>query len=225
MNAFLVSAVGLLVSIFVSVTGAAQSPPSDRETATYNRFFKAVYAGDQAAVREILATGVDLEQKDGSGRTALHIAAFQSHDSVFQQLAGAGSNVNALENSQYDVITIAAVANDLEMLRLALKFGGNPKNVTSPYGGTALIAAAHLGHVDVVRTLLAAGSSVDHINNLGWTALLEAVILGDGGTNYQAVVKDLLLYGANKLLTDGDGRTALMLARQSGYAEIETLLK
>ena len=82
-------------------------------------------------------------------------------------LALAGADMNALEGDAYDVVTIAAVAGDLEMLRLALSHRGNPQNITSPYDGTALIAAAHLGHVDVVLELIAAGAPLDHVNNLG----------------------------------------------------------
>jgi hypothetical protein len=52
---------------------------------------------------------------------------------------------------------------------------------TNRYGGTALIPACHYGHVETVRLLLGTAIDVDHVNNLGWTALLEAVILGDGG--------------------------------------------
>jgi uncharacterized protein len=35
--------------------------------------------------------------------------------------------------------------------------------------------------LETVRTLIQAGVAVDHVNNLGWRALLEAVILGEGG--------------------------------------------
>ena len=52
---------------------------------------------------------------------------------------------------------------------------------TNRYGGTALIPAAERGHVETVRRLIEAGVDVDHVNKLGWTALLEAIILGDGG--------------------------------------------
>ena len=56
--------------------------------------------------------------------------------------------------------------------------------ITSRYDGTALIAAAHLGHAEVVRMLIAAGGPLDHVNNLGWTALIESIVLGDGGRNH-----------------------------------------
>lgn len=37
-----------------------------------------------------------------------------------------------------------------------------------------------------------AETNVNHVNSLGWTALLEAVILGGGSTRYQDVVRILL---------------------------------
>lgn len=53
------------------------------------------------------------------------------------------------------------------------------------HGGTALIPACHHGHVAVVRELLQTTSiERNHVNDLGWTALLEAVILGDSGARH-----------------------------------------
>nr|MBP8102252.1 ankyrin repeat domain-containing protein [Burkholderiaceae bacterium] len=96
--------------------------------------------------------------------------------------------------------------------------GASARLVTSRYDGTALIAAAHLGHDGVVRQLIAAGAPLDHVNNLHWTALIEAVVLGDGGARHQRVVKALLDAGANIALTDAQGRTARDLAQARGYA-------
>ncbi len=107
-------------------------------------------------------------------------------------LVAGGADPNALEAQRYDVVTIAAVRDDVATLRLGLALGARPGNVTSPYDGTALIASAHLGHVDVVRILIDAGAPLDHVNNLGWTALLEAVILGDGGPRHVAVLRMLV---------------------------------
>jgi len=89
--------------------------------------------------------------------------------------------------------------------------------VTSRYDGTALIAAAHLGHDGVVRQLIAAGAPLDHVNNLHWTALIEAVVLGDGGPRHQARVAALLAAGASARLADRSGTTPLQLARERGY--------
>ena len=140
-------------------------------------------------------------------------------------LAQAGADPNALERDRYDIVTIAAVANDLPTLKLALELGARARNVTSRYDGTALIAASHLGHVEVVRTLIRAGAPLDHVNNLGWTALIESIVLGDGGPRHTETLRALIEAGANVNLADRDGHTPLALARRRGYAEMIKLLE
>jgi hypothetical protein len=111
------------------------------------------------------------------------------------------------------------------MLKLAIDGGGNPKAVTSRYDGTALIAAAHLGHVEVVRMLIAAKAPLDHVNNLKWTALIESIVLGDGGKNHTETLRALVEASADVNLPDGSGATPLKLARGRGYREMATILE
>jgi hypothetical protein len=132
-------------------------------------------------------------------------------------LAAVGADPNALENDRYDIVTIAAVANDVATLRVALALGASPRNVTSRYDGTALIAAAHLGHVEIVRTLIGAGAPLDHVNNLGWTALIEAVVLGDGGRRHIACARALIEAGARTDLGDRGGITPREHAVRRGF--------
>jgi uncharacterized protein len=110
-------------------------------------------------------------------------------------------------------------------MSLAIRLGNRATNITSIYAGTALIAAAHLGHGEVVRRLIAAGAPLDHVNNLGWTALIEAVILGDGGARHQACVAALLAAKANPKLADRNGMTPLALAQRRGHAEMVRMLE
>ena len=140
-------------------------------------------------------------------------------------LVAAGANPNALDHDRYDIVTIAAVADDLPTLEVALALGASAKNVTSRYDGTALIAAAHLGHAEVVRTLIRAGAPLDHVNNLGWTALIESIVLGDGGARHTDTLRALVEAGANVNLADRDGRTPLTLARTRGYDAMVKLLE
>jgi len=90
---------------------------------------------------------------------------------------------------------------------------------------TALIAAAHLGHADVVKALIAAGAPLDHVNNLGWTAVIESIVLGDGGKRHVATLKALVDAGANINLADRSGATPLTLARRRGYKEMAAILE
>jgi ankyrin repeat protein len=139
-------------------------------------------------------------------------------------LVKAGADPNALDSDRYDIVTIAAVANDVPTLETALAIGGRATNVTSPYDGTALIAAAHLGHDAVVRTLIRAGAPLDRVNNLGWTAVIESIVLGDGGTRHVSTLRALIDAGANVNLADRSGSTPLALARSRGYQEMAGML-
>ena len=146
------------------------------------------------------------------------------HDAA-RALIRLGADPNKLEADRYDIITIAAVANDVPMLKLAIEGGGNPKAVTSRYDGTALIAAAHLGHAEVVRVLIAAKAPLDHVNNLKWTALIESIVLGDGGRNHTETLRALVEAGADVNIPDGSGATPLKLAKGRGYREMVAILE
>ena len=203
----------------------AQVPPTAAQIAGYSGLHAAAQRGDLAALERALGGGADLRSVDASGRTAVHVAAFARQHEVLRRLAKAGADLGALENDRYDAVTIAAVADDEATLRVLLQLGASARLVTSRYDGTALIAAAHLGHDGVVRQLIAAGAPLDHVNNLHWTAVIEAVVLGDGGPRHQATLRALLDAGADPRLADRQGRTPLALARQRGLAAMITLLE
>ena len=153
------------------------------------------------------------------------VAAHRRDRNTVRALIAAGADLNALDKNRYDVLTIAAVLGDVEMVKVAIASGANTSLVTSPYQGTALIAAAHLGQVEVVRALIAGKAPLDHVNNLGWTALIEAIVLGDGGPRHVAVVRALIAAKANVNLPDSRGTRPLSLARQKGYSAIARLLE
>ena len=204
---------------------AAQVPPSAAEVAAYGGLHSAAQRGDVAAVARLAAVPAAREARDAHGRTPLHVATFARQRGAVKALLAAGADAAAFESGRYDAVTIAAVADDEETLRLLLSLGASAKLVTSRYDGTALIAAAHLGHDGVVRQLIAAQAPLDHVNNLHWTALIEAVVLGDGGARHQATLRALLDAGASTTLTDREGRTPLRLARARGYTAMVTMLE
>ena len=211
------------VALAAPLGAIAQIAPSVAEIAGYRGLHAAAARGDVAAIRPAAALGLDA--RDGHGRTPLHVATFARQRGAVKALLAAGANPALLDDDRYDAVTIAAVADDEETLRVLLAGGASAKLVTSRYDGTALIAAAHLGHDGVVRQLIAAGAPLDHVNNLHWTALIEAVVLGDGKARHQAVVAALLAAGASTKLADRDGKTPLQLAKSRGYAEIVQMLE
>lgn len=207
-----------------ALPAAAQLAPDSAELASYRGLHAAAARGDSAEIERLVKAGDALDARDGHRRTPLHVAAHRRHHAAARLLLRLGADANALEAQRYDIVTIAAVADDVEMLRIALAGGGKATNITSPYDGTALIAAAHLGHDAVVRVLIAAKAPLDHVNNLGWTALIEAIVLGDGGPRHTATLAALVKAGADVNLADGSGATPLTLARGRGYSEMAAIL-
>jgi uncharacterized protein len=218
----------LLLSLslaFGSVGAMAQVAPSAAEAAAYTGLHAAAHKGDVAKVQRLVASGAALNATDGYGRTPLHVAAFARQREVIRALAKAGADLNKLENDRYDAVTIASVADDEATLKVLLDLGASAKQVTSRYDGTALIAAAHLGHDGVVRQLIAAGAPLDHVNNLHWTAVIESIVLGDGGARHQATLKALIDAGANLQLADRSGQTPLALAKARGFTAMVSMLE
>ena len=80
-------------------------------------------------------------------------------------------------------------------------------------------------HVEVVRMLIAAGAPLDHVNNLKWTALIESIVLGDGGRNHTETLRALVEAGADVNIPDGRGATPLALAKSRGYREMVAILE
>src|SRR4051812_21809187 len=216
----------IAASLFITGLSAhAQVAPGKQEIAAYPGLFAAAARGDAAEITRLAAGGANVNGREGYGRTPLHVATFGKHREAIAALAKARADLNLKENDRYDAVTIASVADDVPTLKLLLELGASAKQITSRYDGTALIAAAHLGHDGVVRQLIAAGAPLDHVNNLHWTAVIESIVLGDGGARHQRTLQALIGAKANLQLADRTGRTPLQLAQTRGYAEMVRLLE
>ena len=126
-------------------------PPTDREYAAYTGLFAAAAKGDVATISALAKDKSALNARDPYRWTPLMVAAYARQHEAAKTLIEAGADLDALERDRYDAVTIASVADDVEMLRIALTAG------------------AHLGHVEVVKTLIAAGAPLDHVNNLAYS--------------------------------------------------------
>ena len=229
MNLRIVIAQTALVLTFlqagISGPAMAQVAPTSREASSYAGLHAAAYQGDIASIERLAAAKANVNAVDDYGRTPLHVATFARQRDAIRTLIRSGANPGQLERDRYDAVTIASVADDEETLRVLLSLGASAKRVTSRYDGTALIAAAHLGHDGVVRQLIAAGAPLDHVNNLQWTATIESIVLGDGGKRHQATLKALIDAKANLQLADRQGATPLTLAKSRGYREMVAMLE
>ena len=152
-------------------------------------------------------------------------AAYGNDVGAARELIEAGADVNVKDASEQNAYLIATseVGDDPRLLELTLAAGADV-DAKDSFNGTGLIRAAERGHSAIVERLLEAGIEVDHVNRLGWTALLEAVVLGDGGRAHVRTVRLLVDAGADAGVRDENGMTALEHAQQRGHAALARIL-
>ncbi|MFW5464255.1 ankyrin repeat domain-containing protein [Knoellia sp. CPCC 206453] len=185
---------------------------------------RAAESGDTEAAAEALGSGADLETRDDRGRTALLLAATHDHVDLARLLVAQGASPDALDDRHDTPWLVTGVTGSVAMLE-ALLPAKPDLTIRNRYGGVSVIPASERGHVDYVRRVVRTGINVNHVNDLGWTALLEAVLLGDGGPRHQVIVRVLLEAGADPAIADREGVTALEHARSKGQSEVATILE
>lgn len=184
----------------------------------------AAQQGNLARLQALIAQGVDLNQRNRQGRTALVIASLHQHYDCVTSLITAGADIDLQDETCLNPFLIGCLNNDLRLLRLVLPARPDLTRLTR-FGGVGLTPASEKGHVAIVRELLThTRINVNHTNFLGWTPLLEAIVLNDGGPQQQEIVALLLAHGANPDMTDKYGKTPLQLARELGYHQIAAQL-
>jgi ankyrin repeat protein len=196
--------------------------PVDQAEAN-RRLLAAAAAGDADAAALALRAGAQLETTDDRQRTPLLLAVTHDRTDVARVLVALGANPDALDGQHDTPWLVTGVTGSVAMLE-ALLPARPDLTVRNRFGGVSVIPASERGHVAYVRRVVQTGIDVNHVNDLGWTALLEAVILGDGGARHQEVVRILLAAGARRDLADKDGMTALQHAQRKGYRELAAIL-
>lgn len=140
-------------------------------------------------------------------------------------LIARGADVNAKDNTVQSAYLISTSEGYLELLNLTLKHGADVDSKDS-FNGTGLIRAADRGHADIAGRLIQAGVKINHINNLGWTALHEAIILGDGSGRYVDTVRVLVAAGADlRLPSQRDKISPIEHSRAKEHTEITQVLR
>ncbi len=187
------------------------------------RLWAGIQEADPAVVRAAIADGADIEARDDAGTPPV-VAATKSGDvALVRILVDAGASPNAKDAIQDSAFLYAGAEGLDDILTLTLAHGADVTS-TNRYGGTALIPASEHGHVRTARILIDAGVPVNHVNNLNWTALHEAIVLGTGSADQVEVVRMLLTAGADPSIPDGDGVLPRDLAARRGLSAIVALL-
>ena len=193
-------------------------------TATAQTMLEAAERGDTAGVERLIASGAPIDQANASGQTPLSLAVQNNHLAIATRLIDAGADINAQAANQDTPWLLAGALGRTAMLRHMLPKGPD-FSIHNRFGGNALIPACERAHVDTVAFLVTTPIDVNHVNNLGWTCLLEIVILGDGGPRHVEVTRLVLAAGANPNIADKDGVSPLQHARRCGQREVAALIE
>jgi len=119
--------------------------------------FDAARRGDVAYLRELLATGVDVNTQDAKGFTPLIIAAYDDHLEATKLLLEAGADVNVQDRAGNTALMGVCFKGYPEIARQLIAHGAT-LDLQNGNGGTALMFATLFGRNQLIPILLEAGA-------------------------------------------------------------------
>lgn len=213
---------------------AGLSQPAHAEPSCADWASEAFFAdANVEKARDCIADGVNIAERDGEGRTPLHLAAAQTRDpTVVAELLRAGADINLTDSEGRRPIHIAAVDGQAPGILSYLAIWGADVESELPGGhrcGWIIIgarcatvplhlAAARADGTEFIALLLSAGADPDLRDTKGRSALQHAAATSPDALN----VAVLLQAGASEDIADGAGLTPLHSAarRDDGAPDI-----
>lgn len=179
----------------------------------FDDYFKAIKLDLVDQVRTLLRRGLDPNMVDAErGDTGLILAAREGSANVFELLLQTREvNLDARSRNGDTALMLAAYKGNLTAVRALLDKGAEPNQT----GWTALHYAASIGNNDIVGLLLDRSAYIDAESPNQTTPIMMAA---RGG--HILTVKLLLDEGADVMLKNGAGMTALDFAKAGGFKDI-----
>ena len=214
----------------VSVGDVDVSIMKDSKFRFSSGLLRAAGNGMNKAVHFLVEMGVNTDNVDSNGMTALMLASKAGHEEIVETLLSMWTRGSCQDHGQTAVRTdtVSLPHTDIEQESMAGKndetaavetlvthYNGDPDKQDNN-GLTALHHASQGGHSNVVQILLKGGANPNIQEKDGWTALMIA--------SHSEVVQILLKGGANPNIQEKDGWTALMTASQNGHSEVVQIL-
>ncbi|KAF2338311.1 ankyrin repeat domain-containing protein [Flavobacterium tistrianum] len=184
-----------------------------------------VQQNDISGIEKALENGANANAVDNAKRSLLLIATMGKQTEMAKILLKYKADVNQQAENKDSAFLYAGASGQTELVKLFLSNGAR-FDIFNRYNGSALIPACERGHIETVRLLANTKNfPIDHVNRLGWTALMEAIVLGDGSLKYQQIVQILKDAGSRMDIPDHDGITPLQHAQNKGFKEIVAIIK
>jgi uncharacterized protein len=210
------------------------------------KFLEAVKSGSVEAVKVFIDSGIDVNVKNGSGRTSVHLASMLGLDDVIELLVAHGADVNALDNNSATPLHLALKWFGMDKVVKKLLVSGAKPNIKDRGGVTPLFQAIMSNNEKIVNMLIEygakglnsslsfairtrnlkmiemcvkCGADINRRNKHGKNVLHKAILSGD-----VSVVDLILRYGASVNDVDGDGISPLRIAVRKGFCDIVDFL-
>jgi len=167
--------------------------------------------------RLLLDKGADLAAEDKHGWSVLHYAVRYGKEEMVEFLISRGANLHAKEKRGLNVLHLAARNGQSDKARLLLENCADVHQCQNQ-GWNSLHLAVRYGQPDTISTLLEYGIEIDAENG-GWTALHLAALNG-----HVDIASILLNKSATCSVNNGDGKTALDIARDEGHEQIVVII-
>ena len=134
---------------------------------------------DTAAVKLLIDSGSDVDFKNQTKKSLLHIAVSKSEDRCVEYLLQAGANPNVEDDSNDSPLWIAVSENNIKIAPLLIRYGANVNFQNTPYRMSLLCNAANRRYRKMVELLLDNDADVNAETALGASALHYAVDQGE----------------------------------------------
>lgn len=176
-------------------------------------------------VQQQIANGCDLNATDTHGRTAILLAAKAGKLDVVQLLIDAGADIDQQDEINLNPFLFGCISGNLELVKMMVAAGTDLERCTR-FDGKGIHPAAEKGHLELVRYLVEETDiNLNYTNLCGWTPMLEAIILRDGGPVQQEIISLLIKGGADPAMVDQWGVSPLQHAEKLGFSEIADILR
>jgi len=186
----------------------------------------AVYQGDAARVKQLLAAGADVSIANDYGATPMSLAAVVADTEILKLLLAAGADADSPNQDGQTALMLVARTGNVEAAKLLLEHGATVDARESFGGQTALMWASARRHPEMIELLLANGAAADarstnrdyqrHVTAEGRPKSLDSggftPLLYAARENCGECVDVLVKNGADIDLPDPDGVSPLLVA-------------